>query len=113
MCFEEEDAKLPAASVLIINLFYHLRFHGYVLLPVLLFLDACALLLLQLLPRPWRFLSRVWFSGVLFGAILLLATALFGMAMPLDILLPPEKRVIARQERVEDVSPMNEENRVP
>ena len=111
--FEEEDAKLPAISVLIVNFSYRLRFHGYVILPFLFFIDACALLLLQLLPRPWRFLSRVWFSGVLFGAILLLVMSLFGMALPLDILLPPEKRVIARKERVEDVLPANEENREP
>lgn len=110
--FEEENAKLPALSVLIVNLSYHLSSHGYLILPFLFFLDACILLLLQLLPRPWRFLSRVWFSGVLFGAIVLLVMALFGMALPLDV-LPPDKQILVPTDQAEVVPPTNEANLQP
>lgn len=100
-------------SVLIVNLSYRLNSHGYVILPFLFFIDACALLLLQLLPRPWRFLSRVWFSGVLLGAILLLVMALFGMALPLDLLLPADKQVLVPKDQAEVVPVTNEDKREP
>jgi hypothetical protein len=91
--FEQEDLKLPAITVLIVNLSHRMRFHSYIIVPALLFIDAFMLLLLQLPPRPWRFLARAWFSAVLLGAILLLAATVFAMVIPIDQMLPADARV--------------------
>jgi len=99
--FEQENLKLPAMTVLMVNLSYRLRFHSYIIIPALLFIDFCLLLVLQIPARPWRFLARIWFSSVLVGAFLLLALCMFAMAIPIDATLPPDQRVIVPNEPVE------------
>jgi hypothetical protein len=101
--FEQENLKLPAITVLIINLSYRMKFHGYVIVPALLLIDASALLLLQLPSRPWRFLARIWFSGVLVGASMLLAIALVAMSIPIDTLLPPDQQLFPIEPPAEDL----------
>jgi hypothetical protein len=94
--FDQEDLKLPAATLLIVNMAYGMSGYFYIVIPGLLLIDAIVLAVLQLPPRPWRFLARIWFSGVLLAAFALLALSVFAMAVPLDALLPPESRMFMR-----------------
>jgi hypothetical protein len=107
--FEQEELKLPAITVLIVNLSYRMHAGYVVIIPVLLAIDACILVALQLSARPWRFLARVWFSSVLVGAILLMALTVFSMAVPIDARLAPGTRFFIQEDTVEQVTNENQQ----
>jgi len=109
--FEEQSLKIPAITVLLINLSRRLASYGYLIIPGLLLMDMFLLIVFQVLPRPWRFLSRMWFSACLCGAVLLLVLSFFAVAVPIDVLLPRDKQVIAPQEAIEDAQPIIENDR--
>ena len=82
--YEHEEIKLPAMTIQMAEMAHRMSTHFFVIIPALLLIDLGALLLFQLLPRPWRYGARIWFSSVLFGAVIFLAFAMLAVWVPMQ-----------------------------
>lgn len=92
--FEQYDTKLPVTTHHVLHLSDRMNSHFHVIIPGLIVIDGVALLGLQLLKRPWRFLARVWFSAAILGAFVLVSWSLLAIAFPVDSILTPERQVL-------------------
>jgi hypothetical protein len=81
--FEDYDAELPAATILIINLSELAVNYWYTFL-IPLALDCLLLIGLSLAPPKVRWLARAWSGLVLTFAFLLLAFALLAVSLPFE-----------------------------
>ena len=79
--FAEFGIKLPVVTVLVIQLSRSLIHYGIILIPLAILLDGGILFLLSRVEPRW--LSRVWFFGVLLIAGCLLLLTAIGLSLPL------------------------------
>ena len=92
--FEQHGTRLPIVTHQVLSISHRMNNHFFVIIPGLMLIDGAALLGLQLLKRPWRFLARVWFSAAILGAFLLVSWSLLVIAVPIDAILPPQQQVL-------------------
>ena len=85
--FEDFDAAMPTMTELVIRLSHVVVQYWYLLVPLVLVVDAAVLLGLRLLPGKAKGLSTVWAVLVLVAAILLLGFIVLAVALPLQTLI--------------------------
>ncbi len=85
--FKEFDAAVPTMTELAIGLSHAVVQYWYLLVPLVLFVDAAILLGLRLLPGKAKGLSTVWAVLVLVAAILLLGFIILAVVLPLQALI--------------------------
>jgi hypothetical protein len=82
--FEEFDAPLPTMTQLAIGLSHVVVQYWYLLVPLVLVVDAAVLFGLRLLPGKAKGLSTAWAVLVLVAAVLLLGFIILALALPLQ-----------------------------
>jgi hypothetical protein len=85
--FQEFDADVPAMTRWVVLLSHVVVQYWYLLVPLVLVIDAAILFGLRLLPGKARGLSTAWAVLVLVAAILLLGFIILALALPLQALI--------------------------
>jgi type II secretory pathway component PulF len=85
--FKEFDADMPTMTQLVIRLSGIVVQYWYLLVPLVLVVDAAVLFGLRLLPGKAKGLSTAWAVLVLVTAILLLGFIILSLVLPLQALI--------------------------
>ena len=85
--FEQFDAPVPTITQLAIGLSHVVVQYWYLLVPLVLVVDAAILFGLRLLPGKAKGLSTVWAVLVLVAVILLLGFIILSVVLPLQALI--------------------------